>query len=47
LLAHMVLAAVGEVALVSAHADDPDDALRRGRSAIDTLLDRLVQPQHP
>lgn len=42
LLAHMVLAAVNEAALMIAQADDPQAALVLGQSTIDTLLDRLV-----
>ena len=41
-LAHMVLAAVAEAALLIARADDPKKALRQGREAVDTLLGRLV-----
>jgi AcrR family transcriptional regulator len=44
LLAHMVLAAVNEAALMIARAEDPQQALRRGQEAVDTLLDRLVTP---
>jgi AcrR family transcriptional regulator len=44
LMAHMVLAAVNEAALLIARADDPPAALRTGRRAVDTLLDRLVSP---
>jgi AcrR family transcriptional regulator len=44
LLAHMVLAAVNEAALMIARAEDPEQALRQGREAVDTLLDRLVTP---
>ena len=42
LLAHMVLAAVNEAALLIVRADDPDAALASGRAAVDTLLTRLV-----
>jgi AcrR family transcriptional regulator len=42
LLAHMVLAAVNEAALLIARADDPREALAKGKSAVDTLIDRLV-----
>jgi AcrR family transcriptional regulator len=42
LLAHMVLAAVNEAALMIAQADDPDAALVLGQSTVDTLIDRLV-----
>jgi AcrR family transcriptional regulator len=41
-LAHMVLAAVAEAALLIARAEDPQAALREGRTAVDTLLERLV-----
>jgi AcrR family transcriptional regulator len=41
-LAHMVLAAVNEAALLIARADDPRDALAKGQAAVDTLLGRLV-----
>jgi AcrR family transcriptional regulator len=41
-LAHMVLAAVAEAALVIARADDPRAALREGKAAVETLLGRLV-----
>jgi AcrR family transcriptional regulator len=44
LLAHMVLAAVNEAALMIAQADDPDAALVLGQSTVDTLIDRLVGP---
>jgi AcrR family transcriptional regulator len=44
LLAHMVLAAVNEAALMIARAEDPEQALRRGQEAVDMLLDRLVTP---
>lgn len=42
LLAHMVLAAVNEAALMIAQADDPEAALVLGQSTVDTLLDRLL-----
>lgn len=41
-LAHMILAAVAEAALLIARADDPEAALRSGQAAVDTLLGRLV-----
>jgi AcrR family transcriptional regulator len=44
LLAHMVLAAVNEAALLIARADDPRAALAKGQAAVDILLDRLVAP---
>jgi hypothetical protein len=37
-LAHMVLAAVGEAALHIALSDDPQDALAAGEAAVDRLL---------
>jgi hypothetical protein len=43
LLAHMVLAAVNEAALMIARADDPAAALAEGAAAVDTLLGRLVR----
>lgn len=42
ILANMLLAAVNEVAMLSVGADDPKAALRQGRRALDTLIDRLV-----
>jgi AcrR family transcriptional regulator len=41
-LAHMLLAAVNEAALMIARAEDPKAALAAGQAAVDTLLDRLV-----
>jgi AcrR family transcriptional regulator len=43
-LAHMVLAAVAEAALLIARAEDPEGALSEGQAAVDTLLGRLVGP---
>jgi AcrR family transcriptional regulator len=40
-LAHMVLAAVSEAALLIARADHPRKALKTGQAALDTLIDRL------
>ena len=42
LLAHMLLAAVNEAALMIARADDPKAALAAGQRTVDTLLERLV-----
>jgi AcrR family transcriptional regulator len=42
ILAHMVLAAVNEAALLIARSDDPRKALRSGQAAVATLLERLV-----
>ena len=43
-LANMLLAAVGEAALLIVRADDPEAALAAGLAAFDTLLDRLAGP---
>src|SRR5919198_590814 len=42
--AHMLLAALNEIAIVIARADDTDDATREGEAAVDALLDRLLVP---
>lgn len=47
LLAHMVLAAVNEAALVIARADDASAALREGQEVVDLLLIRLAPPRRP
>lgn len=41
-LAHLVLAAVGETALPIARADDPAAALPAAEKALEVLLDRLL-----
>jgi len=41
-LAHVVLAAIDEVALLVARSDDPGAAMRSGSDAIDELLRRLL-----
>ena len=41
-LANMLLAAVGEEALLIVRAEDPEGALASGLAAFDTLLDRLA-----
>jgi len=43
-LAHMLLAALLELALVIARADKPRAALKTGEAAVDELLQRLVAP---
>lgn len=43
-LAHLVLAAVGETALLVARADDPKAALPGAQAALGILLDRLLDP---
>jgi len=40
--AHMLLAALNEIAIVIARADDTDDATREGEDAIEALLQRLL-----
>jgi len=40
--AHIVMAAVNEVALMIARADDPAAALTAGEGAVGEFLDRLV-----
>jgi AcrR family transcriptional regulator len=42
--AHMLLAALIEVALMVSRADDPAEALKSGRSALGELMDRLLTP---
>jgi AcrR family transcriptional regulator len=42
LFAHMVLAAVNEIALIVARADDAGAAIRQGEAAVDELLTRLL-----
>lgn len=42
MLAHLVLAAVGETALLIARAEDPAAALPAGQAALEILLDRLL-----
>jgi hypothetical protein len=41
--AHMLLAALIEVALMVSRAEDPKVALRTGRSALAELIDRLLK----
>jgi AcrR family transcriptional regulator len=41
-LAHMLLAAMVEIALLIARAEDQDDATARGEAAVEELLDRLL-----
>ena len=42
MFAHVLLAALGEIALVVARADDPDSAVRSGEAAVDELIERLL-----
>ena len=44
MLAHLILAAVGEAALLIARADDTAAALAQGEAALEILLDRLLGP---
>jgi len=41
-LAHMLLAALSEAAILIARAEDPRAALAAGQDAVDTLVDRLA-----
>jgi AcrR family transcriptional regulator len=43
-LAHMVLGAISEAAMLIARADDHEAAHKAGQAALDTLLDRLLRP---
>jgi hypothetical protein len=47
MLAHMVLAAVGEAAMVVATADDPEAALPIAYATVDTFLTRLFAKPRP
>jgi hypothetical protein len=40
----MMLAALDEMALVIARAEDPDAAMAEGRAAVEELLRRLLPP---
>jgi AcrR family transcriptional regulator len=42
--AHMLLAALDEIAIVVARADDTDVATREGEAAVEALLERLLVP---
>jgi hypothetical protein len=42
LFAHMVLAAMNEIAQLVARADDTEAAIREGGAAVDELLKRLL-----
>jgi hypothetical protein len=42
MFAHVLLAAMGEIALVVARADDPEAAVRSGEAAVDELIQRLL-----
>jgi AcrR family transcriptional regulator len=44
ILAHMLLAALMELALVVSRASDPESALRSGRAALHDLIDKLLGP---
>ncbi len=45
MLAHALLAAMNEIALIIATADDPEAATRAGAAAVDELLERLLRPR--
>ena len=42
--AHMILAAIDEMAIVIARADDPEAAMAEGRVAVEELILRLIVP---
>jgi AcrR family transcriptional regulator len=44
-LAHMLLAALSEAAILIARAEDPPAALAAGQAAVGTLVDRLALPR--
>jgi hypothetical protein len=44
MFAHVLLAAMNEIALVIAAADDTEAAMREGAVAVDELLQRLLRP---
>ncbi len=45
--AHIVLAALNELALLIARADKPDQALAAGESAVEEFLDRILAAPNP
>jgi AcrR family transcriptional regulator len=47
MFAHIVLAAINEVAMMIARADDPAGALAAGESAVGEFLDRLLAASAP
>jgi AcrR family transcriptional regulator len=44
MFAHVLMAALSEIALVVARSDDPDGAVRSGEAAVDELIQRLLGP---
>jgi AcrR family transcriptional regulator len=44
MFSHVLLAALAEIALVIARADDPESAVRSGETAVDELIERLLGP---
>jgi AcrR family transcriptional regulator len=44
MFAHVLMAALSEIALVVARSDDPDGAVRSGEAAVDELVQRLLGP---
>ena len=44
MLAHLIVAALGEAALLIARAEDRNAALAAGEAALEILLDRLLGP---
>ena len=47
IMAHMLLAALGEAALLIARAEDQQAALETATAAVSTLIDRLLSPAPP
>ena len=42
--AHMLLASLNEIAVMITRADDPKEAMKDGRAAVEELVDRLLPP---
>ncbi|HYI45014.1 MAG TPA: TetR/AcrR family transcriptional regulator [Actinomycetota bacterium] len=44
ILSHIIIGALGEVAMVIARGDDPDEAIENGAGVMDDLLARMLGP---
>ena len=44
MFAHVLMAALSEIAMVVARSDDPEGAVRSGEAAVDELIQRLLGP---
>jgi len=44
MFAHVLMAALSEIAMVIARSDDPEGAVRSGEAAVDELIQRLLGP---